>query len=174
MGRHRHGALSPRREKFAFEMVNTRNASEAARRAGYANATAAQEGCRIMKDDKVQDRIAEIQAQAMDAAAITPELIAKGLFFEATTAATDSARVTAWKTLAQWKKMVSDRSVGDPAPRPDVETLIENLASEAPGFRPELRAALLAMIPDESGVDLTGEGADWTNVEPLKGTKTPA
>ncbi len=167
MGRHRHGALSPRREKFAFEMVNTRNASEAARRAGYAHATAAQEGYRLMGDNQVLDRIAEIQAQALDAGEISVDLIAKGLLLEATTAQTDSARVTAWKTLAQWRKMVSDRSVGDPPPPPDLEKSIETLF----GDDPAIRAALLARIPKEEGVDLT---VDMTNVEPLKGTKTPA
>lgn len=144
-------------------MVKTGNASEAVRRAGYAKPSADREGSRLMKDEKVRDRIAEIQAQALDAAEITPELIAKGLFFEATTAQTDSARVTAWKTLAQWRKMVSDRSASDPAPPRDLEKTIENLA----GDRPELRAALLALVPKEEGVDLA-EG-DITNVEPIKG-----
>ncbi len=150
MGAHRDGKLPPRREKFAGEMVKTGNASEAARRAGYAPRTADREGSRLMGDDKVQKRIAEIQAQALDAEEITPELIAKGLLLEATTAQTDSARVTAWKTLAQWRKMVSDRSVGDPAPPRDLEKTIESLASD----RPELRAALLALIPKEEGTDL--------------------
>ena len=151
MGKHRNGQLSPRREKFSQEMVKTGNASEAARRAGYAKPTANREGSRLMKNDQVQARIDEIQAQALDAEDITAELIAKALLHEALTAESDAARVSALGKLANWRGMNSFNFTEN-TEQVDLHKVVDNLAAD----NPELRATLLALIPTPDGVDLVG------------------
>src|SRR5687767_168552 len=53
-------ALSEKQQQFVIEYVQCWNASEAARRAGYSERTAGQQGYRLLKDSAVQTLIKEV------------------------------------------------------------------------------------------------------------------
>lgn len=61
-------ALKPNKRLFAEEYIKTWNASEAARRAGYSEATAQEQGSRLLKEPEIeeyiQSRISEVAMQA--------------------------------------------------------------------------------------------------------------
>ena len=169
MGKHRNGALSPRREKFSVEMAITDNAAEAARRAGYGEKYAAQEGSRLMRDPKVVKRIEAVKATALDEKNVDVQWIVDHLVHTILTAQSETAVVAALGKLCVWRGM-NGVYFGDNTPQRDLAKIIELLTDN----RPELRAALLALIPDETGVDLAEGDFDLANVEPIKGGGNPA
>ena len=56
-------ALSPKRERFAQEYLASLNASEAARRAGYSEHTAKQQGSFLLTVPDVQMRVQQLQEE---------------------------------------------------------------------------------------------------------------
>jgi hypothetical protein len=65
--------LSPREERFACEYVVDLHGTKAAIRAGYAQRSAHVQASRLLKRDKVQRRIAELQAQRAKRLEVTVE-----------------------------------------------------------------------------------------------------
>lgn len=56
--------MNAKQDKFCREYIVDLNATQAAIRAGYASPEV--HGCRLLKNDKVRARIAELQAEAME------------------------------------------------------------------------------------------------------------
>ncbi len=56
--------LPLKHEEFAHHLFDTGNASEAARRAGYASTNAAHTGSRLAKRPEIQERVDEIRTEA--------------------------------------------------------------------------------------------------------------
>ena len=57
------GPLNRRQERFCYAFVQTANAAEAAEDAGYSWRARRQQGWRLLRDPRIRDRIAEIQAE---------------------------------------------------------------------------------------------------------------
>lgn len=68
-----------RRARFVTEYLKDFNATQAAIRAGYAKRSAHVTASRILSDPEIGERIAAIQARAMEAAAITVERTQKAI-----------------------------------------------------------------------------------------------
>lgn len=62
-------------EKFCQEYLIDMNSSAAAKRAGYSESTASEQGCRLLTKVKIKRRIKELAEQNATAAEITPELV---------------------------------------------------------------------------------------------------
>lgn len=89
-----------RPERFATEFAKSGNAGGAARKAGYSENSAASIGYENMRKPEIEQRIAEIQGNALEVNDITPELIAQGMLLEALTAKSAGTRAQNWKHLA--------------------------------------------------------------------------
>jgi len=70
------GALSAAQRKFVHEFVETTNASEAARRAGYSPRTAGVQGAVLLKNPRIQQAIDDLVAER---AAVTRSLLIEEL-----------------------------------------------------------------------------------------------
>ena len=116
-------ALNQKQEQFCQEYLVDLNATQAAIRAGYSKRTAATIGYENMRKPEITERIAEIQASALDTNEITIDLIAAGMLHEALTAKSDGARAQNWKHLAQWRGMLLADAGADPAARSDTELI---------------------------------------------------
>ncbi len=68
-------ALKGKRERFCQEYTVDYNQTKAAIRAGYAEKSAAKQGCLLMKDSEVLARIREIQKELAERLMLTRELI---------------------------------------------------------------------------------------------------
>lgn len=55
--------MKEQQERFAIEYANCGNATQAAIKAGYSQFSAEVQGCRLLKNDKVQAKIEEIRSQ---------------------------------------------------------------------------------------------------------------
>ena len=74
-------ALSNQQQQFVFEYVQCWNASEAARRAGYSDRTAGQQGYRLLKDERVKTFIKEVlRANLMSAEEVLARLADQARF----------------------------------------------------------------------------------------------
>lgn len=67
--------LTPKQSCFCREYLVDLNATAAAKRAGYAKGSAEVQGCRLLKNDKVASRIAELQAEAADRNKVTVDAV---------------------------------------------------------------------------------------------------
>ena len=56
-------ALNEKQEKFAQSYVLHRNATEAARAAGYATASAANQGYRLLQSEEIAERVRELESE---------------------------------------------------------------------------------------------------------------
>jgi hypothetical protein len=56
-------ALNEKQEKFAQSYILHRNATEAARSAGYSAASAANQGYRLINNDEVAERVRELESE---------------------------------------------------------------------------------------------------------------
>ncbi len=101
--------LTHRQELFCQEFMRDFNATQAAIRAGYSEKTAAQQGCRLLTNVKVAAAIVEARAKRLARVTVTQDDVVKGLHTEATTAASDAARVSAWVALGKHLNMFIDR-----------------------------------------------------------------
>ena len=67
--------LTPKREAFCQEYVVDQNATQAAMRAGYSEATSKQQGHFLLTDVYVQARVAELQAEVAERNEVTVDSI---------------------------------------------------------------------------------------------------
>ena len=58
---------NPRHERFCVEYARDHNATQAATRAGYSEHTAGQQGHRLLKNDQISSRIAELDTAVAEA-----------------------------------------------------------------------------------------------------------
>ena len=110
------------------------------------------EACRMLKHHKVVTRLAELKEAATSKAVCSMEehlAELERLKTKAVEAGQISAAVKAeelrGKVLAFYVQRTQDMT-----PQPDLTKVIEALTPD----NPQLRAALLALVPDETGVDL--------------------
>lgn len=103
--------LTSKQEAFAVHYAsNGGNALQAARSAGYSESTALVNSHQWLENSRIQQAVdAHRQATSIsaDELQVTPAVITRGLFKEAQTAETGSARVAAWRTLADIHGMMS-------------------------------------------------------------------
>ena len=126
-----------KQEKFAREYVKSGNATQAAKNAGYSEATAKQAGHRALTNVDVATRIAELRAEAYEAADLTPELIAKSLMHEAVTAKEGGTRVRALELIGKTMAMFVDVKADDTRTQ-STDTLISQIAKASPRAALEL------------------------------------
>ena len=102
--------LTSKQEAFAMYSASGFNAYQSAVKAGYSENTALSKSSSWLENVGIQQAIqAHKQATSISAEElqVTPEVITRGLFKEAQTAETGSARVSAWRTLADIHGMMS-------------------------------------------------------------------
>ena len=105
-------ALTPKQRRFVDEYLVDLNATQAARRAGYSERTAAAIGAENLRKPQIAAAIEQAQGARSERARVTQDMVLKGLLGEATyhgEGASHSARVTAWSTLGKHLGMFSDR-----------------------------------------------------------------
>ena len=90
--------------------------------------------------EDVRQRIAELQAEAIDVAKLTPEVVLSGLFKEATTAESASARVAAWKLLGNFAGLFVIDENSKPKTAPEIARAIA-------GDDDELYRMILTRVP---------------------------
>lgn len=86
---------------FAAAYVETGNATQSAIKAGYSERSAAQTGCKLLKEPKVQEFINSNRQKLIDKAEISAEWVIQRLKEEAASAENPSARVKALDLLAK-------------------------------------------------------------------------
>ena len=102
-------ALTPKRAAFVREYLIDLNASAAARRAGYSERSAGAQGHDLLKNPEIVAAIEKAQAERAARTGVTVEMVVEGLHKEATTADSDTARVSAWAHLGKHLGMFADR-----------------------------------------------------------------
>lgn len=65
--------LNPKQERFAIEYIKDMNNTKAAERAGYSKKSAYMHGSRLMNNDKVRERVAELEAEIKNEAIATAQ-----------------------------------------------------------------------------------------------------
>jgi phage terminase small subunit len=97
--------LSDKQARFVEEYLKDLNATEAAKRAGYAPRSAEVQGHRLLRNDKVATEIDKGRKQQSERNQITADMVMHGLFQEATATGegtSHSARVSAWSQLGKF------------------------------------------------------------------------
>ena len=69
------GDLTPKQARFCKEYMIDLNATQSANRAGYSKKTAEEQGCRLLKNVKIQKRLSKLRASWMEKYEITEERI---------------------------------------------------------------------------------------------------
>ena len=65
--------LNPKQERFAIEYIKDMNNTKAAERAGYSKKSAYMHGCRLINNDKVRKRVAELESEVKNDAIATAQ-----------------------------------------------------------------------------------------------------
>lgn len=68
-------SLNPKQERFAQEYIIDYNATQAAIRAGYAENSAEVQGCRLLRNDKIQAAVLAAQAEQRKRLAISQDWV---------------------------------------------------------------------------------------------------
>lgn len=108
--------LTPKQAAFVREYLIDRNATQAAIRAGYSEATARQMGAENLSKPDIAAEIAKREQKAAIKAEITEAEVIQGLKDIAKDGTNESARVTAWTNLGKHIGMFKD---GKPGESPD-------------------------------------------------------
>ena len=96
--------LLDKREQFCQQFLTDANGTQAAIRAGYAERSAHVAASRLLRNDKVQHRIAELFQRRAEKLEIDHDRIVRGLLIEAVGRGLDtisSARIKAWVEIAR-------------------------------------------------------------------------
>jgi phage terminase small subunit len=105
-------ALTAQQERFCNEYIIDLIGSAAAERAGYASSNARAQASRLLKNDSVKQRIAELQASRAERVEVTQDMVISGLLKEARfegEGSSHSARITAWTNLGKHLGMFRER-----------------------------------------------------------------
>ncbi len=95
--------LTDKQRRFVEEYCgNGFNATKAAASAGYSQKTAKQMGTENLAKPIIQEHIQEFMSEATEKALVTTEDIVKGLYDIAQHGESESARVSAYKTLTDY------------------------------------------------------------------------
>lgn len=105
--------LTPRQAAFVREYLVDLNATQAAIRAGYAEASAGQQGEQLLKKLEIKAAVDEALAARAAKLEVTAEMVLAGLLKEATRETgpvSQGAKVRAWELLGKHLGMMTDRS----------------------------------------------------------------
>ena len=103
--------LTGKQRLFVREYSKCLNATEAAKRAGYSEKTAASIGHENLRKPKIVTAIQVAMEELYDAGGeVTQDMVVAGLLKEARYSRSDSARVTAWSWLGRYFAMFTDKS----------------------------------------------------------------
>ena len=102
--------LTPKQERFCQEYVVDHNGAAAAVRAGYAETSSRVSASKMLKQDNVKARVAELDAGIMSKLDVDAEMVVEGLLRAARDVdAAASSRVAAWAHLGKHLGMFTDR-----------------------------------------------------------------
>ncbi len=128
-------ALTPKQAAFCREYLIDLNATAAAKRAGYSEATAKQQGCRLLTNVNVAERIAELQEAAAQRNEVTQDEVISMLrksYEDAKAAKQHGPAVRAAELLGKTLGMFRDRVLVDDMARLSDDQLIGALAKGDP------------------------------------------
>ncbi len=124
-------SLTAKQERFCQEYVVDFNATQAYVRAGYSETGAAQSASALLTNPKIQEVLAEVEAEDAAKTQLTREFVIEGLMDIAATAQVPSARVRAYELLGKHQGMFTDRLEVTQIPDPAlVKSWIEALESD--------------------------------------------
>ena len=140
------GGLTPKQARFAAEYLVDLNASAAARRAGYSERTAEQQGCRLLRNVKVAARIASLQDKTAKRLEVTVDSIMadlEDLCRGAVRAGQFGPAVRAKELMGKRLGMFADRVIVNEIQQLSDEELVKSIAGGDPR-REALARELLA------------------------------
>ncbi len=104
-------SLTAKQSRFVEEYLVDLNATAAAKRAGYSEKTANEQGAQLLAKLSIREAVAEAQATRSERTGITQDEVIRGLRKEATLegdGSTHSARVAAWAHLGKHLGIFTD------------------------------------------------------------------
>ena len=113
--------LRDKQQRFVEEYLKDLNATEAAKRAGYAARSAEVQGHRLLRNDKVSAEIAERKQERSQRTQITADQVLMGLYQEATATGdgtSHSARVSAWSQIGKFIGLAEKQEISGPNGNP--------------------------------------------------------
>ena len=105
-------SLTPKQTRFVEEYLVDLNATAAAKRAGYSEKTAEQQGYQLLQKSSVQRAVTKAKESRSERTGITQDEVIQGLKKEATLegdGSSHSARVAAWAQLGRHLGMFNDK-----------------------------------------------------------------
>ena len=105
-------SLTPKQARFVEEYLVDLNATAAAKRAGYSEKTAEQQGYQLLQKSSVQRAVTKAKESRSERTGITQDEVIQGLKKEATLegdGSSHSARVAAWAQLGRHLGMFNDK-----------------------------------------------------------------
>ena len=120
--------LTAKQSRFCLEYVADFNGTQAYIRAGYSETGAAQSASALLRNPKVQETLAGLEAEDADKLELTHQTVLEGLQGIATDPdATVSARVRAYELLGKHQGMFTDRLEITQITRSQLDAEIERL-----------------------------------------------
>ncbi len=101
--------LTTKQQQFCMEYLIDMNATAAARRAGYSERTAEQQGYQLLQKTSVKAEIQQLIDERNERVELEASDVVAGLRTLAETATSESARVQAWGLLARHLGMLTDK-----------------------------------------------------------------
>ena len=123
--------LTAKQSRFCQEYVVDFNATQAYIRAGYSDSGAAQSASALLTNPKIQEELADLQAEDAARLELTHQVVLEGLWgIAADLDATVSARVRAYELLGKHQGMFTDRLEITQITRGQLDAEIERLEAE--------------------------------------------
>ena len=123
--------LTAKQTRFCQEYVVDFNATQAYARAGYSETGAAQSASALLRNPKIQEELATLQAEDATRLELTHQVVLEGLWgIAADLDATVSARVRAYELLGKHQGMFTDRLEITQITRGQLDAEIERLEAE--------------------------------------------
>jgi len=123
--------LTAKQSRFCQEYVVDFNATQAYIRAGYSDSGAAQSASALLTNPKIQEELADLQAEDATRLELTHQVVLEGLWgIAADPDATVSARVRAYELLGKHQGMFTDRLEITQITRGQLDAEIERLEAE--------------------------------------------
>jgi len=123
--------LTAKQSRFCQEYVVDFNATQAYIRAGYSDSGAAQSASALLTNPKIQEELADLQAEDATRLELTHQVVLEGLWgIAADLDATVSARVRAYELLGKHQGMFTDRLEITQITRGQLDAEIERLEAE--------------------------------------------